>query len=215
MSTLPRWLFACLILGCSKDQPAAPEAGPSATASAPAAPSQSASATAAASASAAPEPQHDCPAGSTGIGSFTKPCDAKGSARMLEVLWNGKYNDSGAPWFKVNSKSQKPILYGRVAVYFYDKAGKQIDVKEAPEGSEKTHAYHLCSGSLFAGTIAPGEKARYVFSCVGKSNIPDGTAAIEAEAQVVGFADASGKKNDFFWRNLDLTPEARPKGGVK
>ena len=57
---------------------------------------------------------------------------------MLEVAWNGKYDDHGAPWFKVNNKASKAILYGRVAIYDYDKAGKQIDVKEAVEGSDKT-----------------------------------------------------------------------------
>ena len=214
-----RYAIPCLLLplciACSKDQPlASSEAGPTASASS-AVPSATTVASAAPSASAAPEVQHDCPAGSTGLGSFSKPCDAKGNARMLEVAWNGKYADNGAPWFKVKSKSQKAILYARVGVYFYDKAGKQIDIKEAPEGSDKTHAYHTCSGKLFDGIINAGEKATYTFSCMGKSNIPDGTAAIEAEAMMVGFADASQKKDEFFWRNNDLTPEQRPKGGVK
>ena len=53
------------------------------------------------------------------------------------------------------------------------------------------------------------------FSCVPKKVVPDGAAAIEAEMQVVGFADATEKKIDFYWRNADLTPNARPKGGVK
>jgi hypothetical protein len=134
---------------------------------------------------------------------------------MLDVVWNGKTNTAGTPFFKVASKASKPVLYGRVAVYFYDNAGKQIDVKEAVEGSDKTHAYHVCSGNLFAGVLNAGEKATFNFSCVGKSNLPDGYSAIEAEALMVGFADATGKKNDFFWRNPDLAPEARPKGGVK
>lgn len=167
------------------------------------------------SASAAPEVQHDCPTGSTGIGSFGKPCEAKGATRIMDVAWNGKYDTTGAPFFKVVSKATKQILYGRVAVFFYDKAGKQIDVKDPVEGSDKTHAYHTCPGSLFAGTLGIGEKATYTFSCVKKSNIPDGAVAIEAEAIMVGFADASGKKNDFYWKNSDLAPEARPKGGVK
>ena len=44
---------------------------------------------------------------------------------------------------------------------------------------------------------------------------PEDFAAIEAEMQMVGFTDASGKKIDFYWRNSDLTPDVRPKGGVK
>jgi hypothetical protein len=212
------WVFMGIIAawGCSKDQPtAAVEAGPSATASTPA-PSASVAVMPSASASAAPEVQHDCPAGSTGLGSFSKPCEAKGNVRMLEVAWTGKYDPNGAPSFKVASKSPKAILYGRIAFYFYDSAGKQIDVKETVEGSDKTHAYHVCSGALFAGALAPAEKAKYDnFSCMKKGDMPSGVSAIEAEAYIVGFADASGKKNDFYWKNADIAPEARPKGGVK
>jgi hypothetical protein len=40
-------------------------------------------------------------------------------------------------------------------------------------------------------------------------------ASMEAEALMVGFADSTGKKNEFYWRNADLVPEARPKGGIK
>ena len=158
------------------------------------------------------------PAGSTssnGTGSFGKPCEAKGNARLVELSWNGKYDDKGAPSFRVVSKAAKTVLYGRLAVYFYDKAGKQIDVKEAPEGSDKTHAFHTCSGNVFAGGLNAAEKATYNFSCMGKSNIPEGMASMEVEAFMVGFADASIKKNEFYWKNADLSPDARPKGGVK
>jgi hypothetical protein len=134
---------------------------------------------------------------------------------MLDVAWNGKFDTSGAPSFKVASKATKQVLYGRVAVYFYDSTGKQIDVKETIEGSDKVHAFHTCSGRLFAGVLNAGEKATFNFSCVQKSNVPDGATAIEAEAVLVGFADASGKKNEFYWKNPDLAPEARPKGGAK
>ena len=59
------------------------------------------------------------------------------------------------------------------------------------------------------------EKAVLTFSCVDKKHVPEGTAAIEAAMLGVGFADASEKKVDFYWRNDDLSPEARRKGGVK
>jgi hypothetical protein len=88
-------------------------------------------------------------------------------------------------------------------------------VKEAPEGSDKTHAFHTCSGNIFSGGLAPNEKAAYNFSCMGKSNIPDGMASMEGEAFLVGFADSTVKKNEYYWRNNDLTPETRAKGGVK
>ncbi len=134
---------------------------------------------------------------------------------MVELTWKGKYDDKGAPTFSVHSTAPKTMLYGRVAIYFYDKAGKLIDVKEAPEGSDKTHAFHTCSGNVFSGGLAPNEKAAYNFSCMGKSNIPDGTASMEGEAFMVGFADSTVKKNEYYWRNNDLTPETRAKGGVK
>lgn len=168
-----------------------------------------------ASASAAPEVAHDCPAGSTGTGGFGKPCLGTGAARLVELAWNGKYDDTGAPSFKVKSKAAKAVLYGRLAVYFYDKAGKQIDVKETAEGSDKSHAFHTCSGNVFAGGLNPAEKATYNFSCMKKANVPNGMASMEVEAFMVGFADPTVKKNEFYWRNDDLVPEARAKGGVK
>ena len=215
----PLLIAFALSMGCSKDQAATVDAAASAAASASAAPSASvAAATPTASASAAPEVQHDCPKDSTsptGTGSFGKPCEAKGKSRMVELSWNGKYDDKGAPSFRTNSKAPKTVFYGRLAIYFYDKAGKQIDVKETTEGSDKSHAFHTCSGNVFSGGLNAGEKAAYNFSCMTKSNIPDGMASMEAEAFMVGFADSTIKKNEFYWRNMDLAPEARPKGGVK
>jgi hypothetical protein len=33
--------------------------------------------------------------------------------------------------------------------------------------------------------------------------------------QTVGFADAAGTKSEYYWRNSDLVPDVRPKGGIK
>lgn len=216
MRTLPLFTLALLgpvfLVDC-KEEPAATDSGAAAPSAAPPAASSIASAVVDA---APPEPPHDCPAGSTGIGSFAKPCEAKGKDRMMEVSWKGKYDKDGAPSFQVASKSAKAILYGKMAVYFYDKAGTQIDVKQPIENSQKTHAYHTCSGAnIFAGAVNPGEKLTMTFSCVKKKDMPEGTVAMEAELQIVGFADSTNKKTDFYWRNNELTPEQRPKGGVK
>jgi hypothetical protein len=201
-------------VGCSKDASAP---GASASASAAALPSLSAPAPSASAppavASSAPEPQHDCPAESTGPGSFAKPCEAKGRSRMMEVKWT-KTGEKG-PSFAVTNKSQLVILYGKIAVYFYDKARKQLDVKDESVSPPKTRPYHTCSGAFFGGVMNPAEKEVLTFSCVPKSVVPDGTATLEAEMQMVGFADASGKKVDYYWRNNDLAPDVRPKGGVK
>jgi len=209
-------LLSIILCAACKDETKTDTAA-SASASASAAPIASAASTPSVAAS-APTPdvaRADCPTGSTGPGLFGKPCEGKGSSRMVELAWKGKYDDKGAPTFQVHSTAPKTMLYGRVAIYFYDKAGKLIDVKETAEGSDKMHAFHTCSGNVFSGGLAPNEKAAYNFSCMGKSNIPDGMASMEAEAFMVGFADSTVKKNEYYWRNNDLTPEARPKGGVK
>jgi hypothetical protein len=192
----------------------APSASSAATPPAPSASASSApapSAIAPAASVSASGPVHDCPAGSTGDGSLTKPCEAKGTARMMEVTWTGKMTDDG-PSFRVTNKSPSVILYGKFVAYFYDKAGKQLEVKDA---GGKTHPNQPCVGNLFGGVMKAAEKAVITFSCVKKVHVPEGTAAIEGEMQMVGFADQSEKKSEYFWRNNDLTPDTRPKGGVK
>ena len=200
-------------IGCSKHE-ALPEAPPAASATAtPTTPSAPAPTASAAPPPSPPEPTHECPNGSSGIGSFAKPCEAKGRTRTMEVKWT-KTGESG-PSFAVTNKSKLVIVYGKIAIYFYDKAGKQLDLKDDSVSPPKTRPYHSCSGNFFGGVMNPAEKEVLTFSCVPKKIVPDGTATIEAEMQMVGFADASGKKVDFYWRNSDLTPDARPKGGVK
>jgi hypothetical protein len=201
------------LLACSKDEsPPAPAASASVPPPPPSAAAPAPSASAPPVASSAPEPPHDCPAGSTGPGSFTKPCDATGGARMMDVKW--KKTDDKGPSFAITNKSKLVIVYGKIAVYFYDKAGKQLDMQD-DSTPPKPRPYHTCSGKFFGGPMNPAEKAVLTFSCVPKSVVPDGTATIEAEMQMVGYADATGKKIDFYWRNADLTPDVRHKGGAK
>jgi hypothetical protein len=212
MRNAPLTTAAMLLLACSKPD-ASPKTTPSTTAAAEtSAPAASASAPPAA-ASTAPEPQHDCPSGSAGPGSFGKPCEAKGRSRTMEVKWS-KTGEKG-PSFAVTNKSQLVILYGKIAVYFYDKAGKQIDVKDDTVSPPKTRPYHTCSGNFFGGVMKPAEREVLTFSCVPKKVIPDGTTTVEAEIPMVGFADPTGNKVDFYWRNSELVPDARPKGGAK
>jgi hypothetical protein len=134
---------------------------------------------------------------------------------MMEVAWTGKTDDKG-PQFRITNKGTLTILHGKIAVYFYDKAGKQLDVQDTTETPPKAVPYRTCSGKIFGGVMKPAEKAVLTFSCVTKAMIPEGTAAIEAELPMVGFADATDeKKVDFYWRNNDLTPDVRKKGGLK
>ncbi len=180
--------------------PAASTAAPTASAPAPTA-----------TATAAPAPRSDCPKGSAGPGTLAAPCEGKGNSRLMELTWTGKMDDAG-PSFRVIDKSDLTILYGKVVVYFYDKAGKQMEI--AGEGGKPKQS-HTCIGNLFAGIMKPGEKAVITFSCVKKAIVPADAKFIEAEMQTVGFADATEKKSEFYWRNNDLVPDARPKGGVK
>jgi hypothetical protein len=213
MRTLVTVAIALFALGCSKDEPKSEAPAPSASASAPAPATPSAVPSATASAP-PPEPHHDCPDGSSGVGSFTAPCAAaKGTQRLMTVRWT-KTDDKG-PNFSIKNVGKTTIIYGRIAVYFYDKAGKQLDVKDDSETPPKTKPFHTCSGNFFQGVMKPAESATLTFSCVPKSVVPDGTTTVEGEMQMVGFADGTEKKIDFYWKNPDLTPNARPKGGVK
>lgn len=195
---------------------------PSATASAAVAPARpTAAATAARTASATPAPiasappHSDCPKDSSGGGTLDQPCAGKGGARMMDVKWTGKTDDKG-PSFAVTNKSPRPILYGKIAVYFYDKDGKQLEVKNLAAPDAKPLHYLVCAGSnLFSGIMKVNEKATLTFSCVKKEHVPEGTTAIEGEMVTVGFADESEKKSELYWSNKDLAPDARPKGGVK
>ncbi|RYZ03004.1 MAG: hypothetical protein EOO73_29210 [Myxococcales bacterium] len=155
-----------------------------------------------------PKLRDDCPKGSSGVGTSDKPCLASGDARMMEVKYTGKTTDEG-PKFSIVNKSDSQILFGSLVAYFYDKAGKQLEVTSG----DKKRPNQPCSGNIFAGAVKPGEKIFMFFSCVKKSHVPEGTATIEAEVKTVGFADEAGKKNEFYWSNPDLVPDQRPKGG--
>jgi hypothetical protein len=175
-----------------------------------------AAATATATAAASAEPRSDCPKDSSGPGTLDKPCAAKGNARLMEAKWTGKIDDEKGPYFAVTNKAPMTVLYGKIAVYFYDKAGKQLEIKDDSAPDAKPKPYLVCAGSnLFSGVMKKDEKATLTFSCVKKSHVPEGTAAIEGELITVGFADASEKKNEFYWSNPDLAPDQRAKGGVK
>ncbi len=159
----------------------------------------------------APErkPVHPCPDRSAGKGTFDDPCKAKGKVRIMDVTWDKKIGDKG-PTFKIVNNGKLEVLYGRVVVYFYDKAGKQLDAQVGG----KPHRRLTCAGNIFAGAVKPGEKVFMNFSCVRKEDVPAGATTIEGEIATVGFTDEAGK-NDTYWRNDDLVPEDRPKGGIK
>ena len=129
---------------------------------------------------------------------------------MMEVAYTGKTTDEG-PKFSVVNKSKNPILFGSLVAYFYDKAGKQLDVT----ADGKPRPMQVCSGRIFAGAVKPGEKIFMFFSCVKKAHVPEGTVTIQAEVKTVGFTDDAGRESIFYWSNPELAPEKRPKADLK
>ena len=203
-------VLATLLCGCEEGatKPAA-VTQPSATAAA-VAPVPTPSPAPAPSAEPPAKLRDDCPKGSSGVGTSDKPCLASGDSRMMVVQYTGKTTDEG-PKFSVVNKADQQILFGSIAVYFYDKAGKQLPVTSG----DKQRPFQACAGNIFAGAVKPGEKIFIFFSCVKKAHVPEGAVTIEAEVKTVGFADEAGKKSEFYWSNPDLAPDERPKGGLK
>src|SRR5262245_17889862 len=130
-------LGSLLLLGC-EEEPAKKEPPP---AKASAAPVAATPPPAAPSAEPPPKDRDDCPKGSKGPGTSAKPCLAGGDARMMEVKYTGKTTDEG-PKFSIVNKADTQVLYGSLAVYFYDKAGKQLQVTS----DGKPHPMQACSG---------------------------------------------------------------------
>ena len=204
-------VVAFTAIGAACDKPAETEAAPAASS----APAEVVSAPPVQLSAAPPKapvkkPSHACPKGSSGDGTRAKPCMAKGKTRAMVAQWTGKIRDKG-PSFRVTNKTKLEILYGNIHVYFYDKAGKQITIGEG----DKARGYRACSGNIFAGPMKAGERATLYFSCVKKKHVPEGAVSMEAELKTVGFTAKSGKTSDTFWRNNDLVPAERPKGGIK
>ena len=202
---LSAFALATILFGCEeeakKEPPAAKASASVATVTPPPPPAPSA---------APPKPRDDCPEGSSGNGTLAEPCLGKGDSRMMEVAYTGKTTDEG-PKFSVINKSKNPILFGSLVAYFYDKAGKQLEVT----ADGKPRPMQVCSGRIFAGAVKPGEKIFMFFSCVKKSHVPEGTATVQAEVKTVGFTDDAGRESIFYWSNPELTPTERPKGGLK
>lgn len=213
-SLAPFSLAVLLLAGCDDKGKEAGKGAPSASAAPSTAATPAATtATPSATASAAPPPDRtDCPKGSSGPGTFDHPCAGKGGARLMTAEATGKADDKGNPQFRIVNKHSATILYGKVTVYFYDKSGKQLEVKN-PDGKPLKRIG--CGGNIFGGVMKPNEKAVVSFSCIKKDSAPEGTATTEAEISLIGFSDADGKKSEFYWKNDDLVPEDRKKGGVK
>jgi hypothetical protein len=195
------------LVACEKEKPK--EAAPAASASvAPVASTPAPAPAPSATAAEEKKPSRPCPEHSSGQGTFDDPCKATGKNRLMDVSAGTKIGEKG-PTFKIINNSKQEVSYGKIVVYFYDKARKQID-----SAGEKPRHRLTCAGNIFGGPVKAGEKIFMNFSCVKADDVPKGVAFIEGEVQTVGFTDEAGKI-DSYWRNDDLAPEDRPKGGIK
>jgi hypothetical protein len=143
-----------------------------------------------------------CPAGATkGTGTSADPCLATGSNRAIQVTWTGKTGQRAE--FTLKNVSGKAITNISSNVYYYDKAGKVLTVKNG----------HMVPGWTGAFALGANETKTQEMGLL-KAEIPAGAAAIEAETQAVQF-DTGEFGKDVYWANYDLSAYDRPKGGAK
>ena len=163
---------------------------------------------AAASSSAAPGAAAGCPDGSSGEGTTSSPCKAGSpTSRLMELKWTGKIGSKG-PIFAVTNKAKRPISQGDVQVYFYDAAGKQLQVSLLGMSDKKSHFW--TSGAVFNGDgVKAGETQEVEFG-QGPAMFPAGAVNAEGEASRVCFA--TGKPDwdcDVNWENAALKGDTR------
>ena len=86
--------------------------------------------------------------GCTGEGSFSKMCDCKAKPQPapFAVKYAGKYSSFfEEPEWQITNTTDKDIHWGSAAVYYYDKAGKQL---EAKFGEKTLKAYRVNGSNL-------------------------------------------------------------------
>jgi len=140
-------------------------------------------------------------------GDFFEPCDCKGKAMTppLVAKWTGKVDSFyKRASFSVENTSDKDIHWGSVAVYYYDKSGKQVEV-ELKDRKEKFKAARS-NGSNF--TFKPKEKKELSLGWDEKS-YPKDVAKIEVvfDGWCYGTYD---DKASHLCVNVDRAPDDRP-----
>lgn len=174
-------VVASLVACSKKDDGAAPSASSSATSS------SAASSAAAPSVSAKPVEgggESKCAAlgCKSGDGSFFKMCDCKATPQEVpfEAKYTGKYHSFfKQPEWEVTNKTDKDIHWASANVYYYDKAGKQLEatVKDKKDASKdrKFKSYRI-NGSNF--TLKPKETKKITIG-FAQENAPAGAASLE------------------------------------
>jgi hypothetical protein len=112
----------------------------------------------------------------------------------MKVRWT-KTDDKG-PSFNIKNVGPTTIVNRKIAGTSTTRPASNSTCPTRA-ATPKPKKFHTCSGNFFQGVMKPAESAVLTFSCVTKKDIPDGSATIAAEMQMVGFADAKEKKIDF------------------
>jgi hypothetical protein len=125
-------------------------------------------------------------------------CKASGRTRAATVTWNGVFGDS-AQTVSVRNLSGAPLKSGTIALWFYDRTGKRLDIA----GAKK----YATPGDGFGTTFKPGE-TKNVNVPLSKSGVPDGAAMIEGEVVKAIVVNPDGSDGPT-WHNDVLNSDDR------
>ena len=160
-------------------------------------------ATASASAAAAGKCE---PLGCKGEGTFFKKCDCKGKdvKSPFAIKVSGGYSDFfKQPEFEVTNTTDKPIHWGSAAVYYYDKAGEQLETQIR----DKTYKVSRVNGSNF--TLKPKETKTITLG-FKKESEPKGIDTMQVV--IDGWCFGTHKdKSSHLCIKIDRAPDERPK----
>ncbi len=197
---------AIFVLGC-QDKSASTDENAQAASSATAASAAPQGSAAPASDTAGDEGKCDA-LGCKGEGTFFKPCSCKDKAQPvpLEVKYTGKYSDFfKQPEWEVTNKTDKDIHWASAAVYYYDKAGKQLEAQI----KDKTYKASRVNGSNF--TLKPKETKKITIG-FKKDTEPKGIDSMEVVFDGWCFGVYKDKSSHLCIKN-ERAPEERPKSG--
>lgn len=203
-------IFSAGVLGCGGNEApssGATTGGPAMSGTAMAAPAGSGTGSAAATGTAAAGPGCASVGCGNGKGDFFQKCDCKGKGMTppLVAKWTGKMHPFfKEPTFEVENTSDKDIHWASASVYYYDKAGKQIEVKlkDRPDKYKKSSI----NGSNF--TFKPKEKKELALGWK-EENHPKDAVKIEVVFDGWCYGVYNDKANELCI-NVDRAPDERP-----
>ncbi len=140
-------------------------------------------------------------------GDFFEKCDCSGKkmGAPLTGKWNGTIDKFfKKPIFVVENTSERPIQWASAAVYYYDKAGKQLEV-ELKDRKEKFKSSTV-NGSNF--TLKPKEKKEISIGWSEENHPKD---AVKLEVVFDGWCyGVDGDKATELCIKIDRAPVDRP-----